>query len=125
MICLPTSSSTNNVLFEGRTEVVIDVYDYNRLRDLQDVVQYHDKLLSQYGYNPKTDQWDTKLFPVTQTDRQMEGLESDIIKSREAIEEYNAFLEYLKRKYDINTDKEEECIFIAAEKGNPKKSDKK
>jgi hypothetical protein len=38
---------------EGRTQEVIDVFDYNMLRALQDRVQYSDKLLSRYGYDWK------------------------------------------------------------------------
>ena len=101
MTCLPTSSSMNDAL------AVIDVYEYNKLRDLQDHVQYYDKLMSQYGYDWKTNQWDTKRFPVTQTDRQIEGIESDIIKSRKAVKEYNAYVKYLARKYDVSIDKED------------------
>lgn len=107
MTCLPTSSSMNDALFEGGIEAVIDVNDYNKLRDLQDHVQYYDKLMSQYGYDWKTNQWDTKRFPVTQTDRQIEGIESDIIKSRKAVKEYNAYVKYLARKYDVSIGKED------------------
>jgi hypothetical protein len=85
MTCLPTLSSMNDAFFEGRIEEVIDVYDYNKLRDLEDHVQYYDKLMSQYGFDWKTNQWDIKRFPVTQTDRQIEGIETDINKSRKAI----------------------------------------
>lgn len=123
MTCLPTSSSMNDAFFEGRIEEVIDVYDYNKLRDLQDHVQYYDKLMSQYGYDWKTNQWDTKRFPVTQTDRQIEGIESDIIKSREAVKEYNAYVKYLARKYDVSIDKEDRKS-IADKKGKSRNSDK-
>jgi hypothetical protein len=132
MTCLPTSSTMNDALFEGNIEAVIDVHDYNKLRDLQDHVQYYDKLMSQYGYDWKTGQWDTKRFPVTQTDRQIEGIESDIIKSREAVKEYNAYVKdlvrkYVKdlvRKYDVSIDKED-CKSIADKKEKSKSTDKK
>ena len=115
MTCLPLSSSLNDILFDEKTVIWINIFDYNKLTDLEEHIRRYEKLLSQYGYDPNKDQWDTKRFPVTQTDRQMEGIKSDIDRSRKAVEEYNLHLEYLARKYDVDI-KEEGYIFLPLEK---------
>jgi len=40
-------------------------------------LKYHGKLMSYYGLDVKTGKWNTK-FPVTQTDAQIKGINSDI-----------------------------------------------
>ncbi len=76
------------------------------LKDLQDHVQYHKRLLSQYGYDWKAGKWDTKQFPVTQTDSQMKGFKSDVNRYRKAVGEYNEYVKSLARKYKIDVEKE-------------------
>lgn len=111
MTCLPLSSSLNDALFDEKNVTWVVNFEFNKLTDLKEDIRYYDKLLSQYGYNPNKDQWDTIRFPVTRTDRQMEGIKSDIDMSRKAVEEYNMYLEYLARKYDVDIN-EEDCIFL-------------
>jgi hypothetical protein len=61
-----------------RIIVILDnVVEYNRLKELGDLVRYHSKLMSYYGLDLKTGKWNTKQFPVTQTDAQMEGINSE------------------------------------------------
>lgn len=86
--------------------------EYNKLHDLLDTVQYCDKLLSQYGYDSNRGEWNVKDFPITQHDKQMDGIKSDIEKSRNAVQEYNEYLEYLGEKYDVNFDEIDDCIFL-------------
>lgn len=42
----------------------------------------------------------------------MDGIKSDIEKSRNAVQEYNEYLEYLGEKYDVNFDEIDDCIFL-------------
>jgi hypothetical protein len=49
-----------------------DMVKYNRIMELGDLVRYHSKLISYYGFDVKTGKWDTRLFPVTQNDTQIE-----------------------------------------------------
>jgi hypothetical protein len=76
--------------------------EYNRIRDLADHVIYYNKLLSQYGFHPKTGEFNPKLFPVTQTDAQLEGIRSDVDTLNKAISELNGYKAYLARKYDLD-----------------------
>jgi hypothetical protein len=58
-----------------RIIVILDhITEYNRLIELADLVKYRSKLMSYYGLDLKTGKWNTKQFPVTQTDAQMEGI---------------------------------------------------
>lgn len=81
------------------------------LGDLRENVQYYRRVLSQYGYDRKTGRWDTKLFPVTQTDRQMQGFKLDIDKYRKAVKEYNEYVKHLAKKYNIDINNE--CRFVS------------
>lgn len=118
--CLPTSSSASDE-FDKEIVELNSEFEYNKLHDLQDTVLYYDKLLFQYGYDSKKDQWDMKRFPVTRTDRQMEGIKSDIDNAHKAVEEYNQYLEYLARKYDLDIN-EEGCIFLPLPESTKHKS---
>lgn len=109
LTCLPTSSSASDhkEIVELESEI-----EYNKLHDLLDTVQYYDKLLSQYGYDSNRGEWNVKDFPITQHDKQMDGIKSDIEKSRNAVQEYNEYLEYLAEKYDVNFNEIDDYIFI-------------
>gem|GEM_PF-4655847 len=47
--------------------VLINRTEYNRLTELSDRASYYGKLISQYGFNARTGDWNSKLFPDTQT----------------------------------------------------------
>jgi hypothetical protein len=49
-----------------------NIVEYNRVKELADLVKYDSKLMSYYGLDLKTGKWSTKQFPVTQTEAQME-----------------------------------------------------
>ena len=78
-----------------------DIVEYNRVKELADLVKYYSKLISYYGLDPKTVKWDTKQFPVTQTDAQMKGMASDINIYNKALRECNKYGEFLAKKYCI------------------------
>jgi hypothetical protein len=62
-----------------RIIVTLDrITEYNRLTELANLVKNRSKLMSYYGLDLKTGKWNTKQFPVTQSDTQMEGIKSDI-----------------------------------------------
>jgi hypothetical protein len=109
--CLPTTSSTNDDLEEHMIELD-NIFEYDKLNELLDTVQYYDKLLSQYGYDVKKGEWNTRDFPITQNDKQMEGIKSDVQEFRIAADEYNKYLEYLAEKYDIDFNDIGNCRFI-------------
>jgi hypothetical protein len=81
--------------------VMNDMVKY-RVTELGDLVNYHSKLMSYYGFNVKTGEWDTSLFPVTQNDSQLEGIQLDIERYNTAVRNYNKYAEYLAKKLCIN-----------------------
>jgi hypothetical protein len=84
----------------------------NKIQELGDLVNYHSKLMSYYGFNVKTGEWNTSLFPVTQNDSQLEGIQLDIERYNTAVRNYNKYEEYLAKELCIN-------IFDETKKGPP------
>ena len=78
----------------------------DRVKDLQDLVIYHSKLISYYGFDTGSGKWNTTLFPVTQTDAQLEGINSDIQRYNKTVRNYNNYAEYLAGKYSIDINDE-------------------
>jgi hypothetical protein len=91
--------------------VMDDMVKYNRVTELGDLVNYHSKIMSYYGFNVKTGEWDTSLFPVTQNDSQLEGIQLDIERYNIAVRNYNKYAEYLAKELCIN-------IFDETKKGH-------
>jgi hypothetical protein len=54
-----------------------------------------------YGYNPYTDEYDTKKFPITKEDKQKENIDKDFDNYFQALEEYNNYIKELIKKYNI------------------------
>jgi hypothetical protein len=61
--------------------------------------------MSQYGFDPKSGEWNLRLFPVTQSDIQMEGIRSDHQIYAQAVSNREKYWEHLAKKYDIDIDK--------------------
>ena len=62
-----------------------DIVEYNRVKELPDLVKYHSKIMPYYGLDLKTGKCNAKQFPATQTDTQMEGITSDINTYNKAV----------------------------------------
>jgi hypothetical protein len=82
--------------------VLDDIAEYNRIKELGDLVKYHSKLMSYYGFDVKSGEWNTRLFPVTQTDAQMEGIQSDVERYNNAVRNYNKYAEHLAKQFCID-----------------------
>jgi hypothetical protein len=82
--------------------IMDDIVKYNRITELGDLVKYHSKLMSYYGFDPKTGKWDSRLFPVTQNDAQLEGIQKDIERYNNALRDYNKYAEYLAEELKID-----------------------
>ena len=54
---------TNNIFLKDKRE-------YDKLKELRDTLKYNEKIVEHYGYNPYTDEYDTKKFPFTKDDKQ-------------------------------------------------------
>jgi hypothetical protein len=79
-----------------------DMVKYNRVTELGDLVNYHSKLMSYYGFDVKTGKWDTRHFPVTQNDAQLKGIQSDIQRYNNAVRDYNKYAEHLAKEFCID-----------------------
>jgi uncharacterized coiled-coil DUF342 family protein len=64
-------------------------------------LEYHGKIVECYDYDPYTDEYDTKKFPITKEDKQMKNIEKDFDNYDQALEEYGNYLKELIKKYDI------------------------
>ena len=54
----------------------------------------------------KSGKWHTRLFPVTQTDAQMEGIQLDIERYNNAVRNYNKYAEHLAKEFCIDIEDE-------------------
>jgi hypothetical protein len=82
--------------------VMDDIVKYNRVTELCDSVKYHSKLMSYYGFDPKTGKWDSRLFPATQNDAQLDGIQKDIERYNNALRDYNKYAEHLAQELQID-----------------------
>ncbi len=64
------------------------------------------KLMSYYGFNVKSGKWDTRLFPITQSDAQLEGIKSDVQRYNNAVRDYDIYADHLAKEYCINIEDE-------------------
>jgi hypothetical protein len=78
-----------------------DKREYDKLKELQDTVEYYSKIVESYGYDPYTGDYDIQKFPITKEDKQKENIEKDFDNYFQAIDEYNEYLKELIKKYDI------------------------
>jgi hypothetical protein len=53
--------------------------------------------MSYYGLDPKTGKCNTKEFPVTPADAQIEGINSDINTYNKAVREYNKYANFRQK----------------------------
>ena len=96
---------TNEVKTNSAQHIVLimdDMVKYNRVTGLGDLVNYHSKLMSYYGFDVKTGKWDTKRFPVTKNDVQLKGIQSDIERYNNAVRDYNKYAEHLAKEFCID-----------------------
>jgi hypothetical protein len=83
-----------------------DIVEYNTIKELGDLVKYHSKLISYYGFDVKSGKWNTRLFPVTQNDAQLEGIQLDIERYNNAVRDYNIYAEHLAKEFCIDIEDE-------------------
>jgi hypothetical protein len=86
--------------------VMKDKAEYNKLADLCRDAEYNHKLISNYGFEKRTDEFDLDQFPVARTDGLMERTKS-IVEALKSFDKLNQYKVYLARKYDILEDLEE------------------
>ena len=78
-----------------------DKEEYDKLADIQSNVKYHSKIVESYGYDIYTGDIDTKKFPITKEDKEMDSIAKDFKNYFKASGEYIDYLKELIKKYDI------------------------
>ena len=78
-----------------------DKREYDKLAELQSVLNYQAKIVVSYGYDPYTGDIDTKKFPITKEDKEMDQIANDFKNYFNTISEYNDYLKELIKKYKI------------------------
>jgi hypothetical protein len=78
-----------------------DKREYDELAELQNVLKYNSKIVESYGYDPYTGDIDTKKFPITKEDKEMDKIANDFKNYFNTISEYNGYLKELIKKYNI------------------------
>lgn len=75
---------------------------------------YQAKLMSCYGLDTKNGKWNITQYPITQTDRQVAGISSDIQEYNDTINQYNEYARHLGLAYgiDINREMKKGCKII-------------
>jgi hypothetical protein len=96
------------------TIVLENKSEYIRLTELLDSVMYQAKLMRCYGLNTKNGKWDLTQYPVTQTDKQIEGVSSNIQEYNNTVHHYNEYARYLGLEHgiDINCEMKKGCKII-------------
>lgn len=79
-----------------------DKREFDTIVDLRNTALNYGKLMSLYGFDMKSGEWNTKLFPVTKSDKEIEGINSDRLRFNDTVNQYNKYVEYLSRKYHLN-----------------------
>jgi hypothetical protein len=87
--------------FDTNSIFLKDKREYDKLKELRDTLKYNEKIVEHYGYNPYTDEYDTKKFPITKEDKQKENIDKDFDNYFQALEEYNNYIKELIKKYNI------------------------
>ena len=77
-------------------------FEYDRIKELLDSVIYQKKLMKSYGLDVIHNKWDLTKFPVTKTDGQMEGIQCDIQKYNETVNQYRVYSRHLGLGYGID-----------------------
>lgn len=75
---------------------------------------YQAKLMRCYGLNTKSGKWNITQYPVTQTDKQIEGVSSDIQEYNDTLHRYNEYTRRLALDYgiDIKCEMKKGCKII-------------
>ena len=69
-----------------------DKREYDKLKELKYTVKHYSKIVESYGYDPYTGDYDTKKFPITKEDKQMENIDKDLDNYNKAVEEYRNYM---------------------------------
>jgi hypothetical protein len=57
--------------------------------------------MERYGYNPYRGEYDTKKFPITKEDKQMDSIAKDFKNYFKTCSEYEDYLKELIKRYEI------------------------
>jgi len=58
--------------------------------------------MTYYGFDMKSGIWDTKLFPITKKDKEIEGINTDRLRFNDAVKNYIDYVIHLSKKYQLH-----------------------
>jgi hypothetical protein len=103
---LKDSISESKKLRRSIVIILENKYEYDQIKELLDSIIYQKKLINYYGLDTLNCKWDLRKFPITKTDKQMEGMQSDIQKYNETVQQYNEYSIRLGFEYGIDISSE-------------------
>ncbi|MGI9011056.1 MAG: hypothetical protein ACR2F1_07700 [Nitrososphaeraceae archaeon] len=78
-----------------------DKKEYDKLADIQDTLEYYEKIMKNYGYDPHTGEYNEKMLPEPKEEKQKKNIAKDFKAYFKTLDEYADFLKELIKKYDI------------------------
>jgi len=78
-----------------------DIKEYDKLSELQNTLDYYEKIVRSYGFDIYTCEFNHKVFPITKEDEQIKTISNNIDNYFEVLREYDEYLKVLIKKYNI------------------------
>ena len=76
--------------------------EMDRMRELGAEVEYSGRLVSKLGFDLDTGELNTKTFPITKEDKQMDQIKNQFLNYNRAVDKYDQYLQDLLKKYGVN-----------------------
>ncbi len=90
-----------------------DKKEYDKLADLQDVLEYYGKIVKNYGYDPITGEYNEKKLPEPKEEKQKKNIAKDFKTFYNTLDEYADFLKELIKKYNIKPPSKGNLVHLA------------
>ena len=95
-------NNEDNLKLLGYTIISLnDKKEYDKLANLNNMLEYYTKITESYGFDRYTNEFIEKIFPITKDEKEMKNIEKEIDSYNQALQEYNDYLKYLIKKYNI------------------------
>ena len=79
-----------------------DKKEYDKLADIQDTLEYYEKIMKNYGYDPHTGKYNAKMLPEPKEEKQKKNIAKDFKVYFKTLGEYADFLLILLKNLHIH-----------------------
>ena len=90
-----------------------DKKEYDKLADIQDTLEYYIKIVKNYGYDPKTGEYNEKMLPEPKEEKQKKNIAKDFKAYFNQLYEYAECIKELIKKYDIKPPSNGNLVHLA------------